>query len=401
MWRRIKNIYHFFIAVVCNIIFLFPSRKLKVIGVTGTDGKTTTVNLIYHILKESGKKVSMVSSMGAAIGNNITPIGFHVTTPGSYLLQKLLRKAVRQKSEYFVLEVTSHALDQNRVKGIPFEIGVLTNLTSEHLDYHKTYDNYLKTKEKLLEIAKVAVVNRDDGAYELLNKSKNKKNADQWITYGLSESSEINPDTFKIDKVKLIGEFNKYNVLAAVAVSKKLEIENNDIEKALLSFQLPKGRLDFVYRGEFAVMIDFAHTPNAFEQLLKSLRPLVKGKIIHVFGSAGERDAQKRPYLGDISTSFSDISILTAEDPRSENVTQIIEEISQGVDNPKAEIIKIPDRREAITAAIQMAKKNDLVLITGKSAELSMNMGHGEEPWDEYKVVDQILEVLNLKHAKN
>jgi UDP-N-acetylmuramoyl-L-alanyl-D-glutamate--2,6-diaminopimelate ligase len=147
-------------------------------------------------------------------------------------------------------------------------------------------------------------------------------------------------------------------------------------------------------------MIDFAHTPNAFEQLLKSLRPLVKGRIIHVFGSAGERDVQKRPYLGDLSSSFADIDILTAEDPRSEDALAIIDEIVAGIDNPKGEIIKIPDRKEAITAAIQMAKKNDLVLITGKAAEASMNMGNGEEPWDEYKVVNEILISLNLKHEK-
>lgn len=400
MWRSIKNFYHFFIAVFCNIFFLFPSRGMKVIGVTGTDGKTTTVNLIYHILKSSGKKVSMISSIGSVIGTNVMPIGFHVTTPGPFLIQKLLRQAKRLGSEYFVLEVTSHALNQNRVIGIPFKVGVLTNLTSEHLDYHKTYDNYLKAKEKLLIKAKVAVVNRDDSAYQLLTESKNLKSSENWITYGFSESAEINPLNFKIGNIKIIGEFNQYNILAAVAACKKLGISDEDIKKALLTFDLPKGRLDFVYRGEFAVMIDFAHTPNAFEQLLKSLRPIVKGKIIHVFGSAGERDVQKRPYLGDISASFADIVVLTAEDPRSEEANQIIEEISQGMDNPKAEVIKIPDRREAITAAIQMAKKNDLVLITGKSAEASMNMGHGEQPWDEYKVVDQILIYLNLKNEE-
>ena len=147
-------------------------------------------------------------------------------------------------------------------------------------------------------------------------------------------------------------------------------------------------------------MIDFAHTPNAFEQILKSLRPIVKGKIIHVFGSAGERDSQKRPYLGDISMSFSDIVILTTEDPRSEDVNTIIEEIGSGIDSPKAQVLKIVDRREAITAAIGMAKKNDLVLITGKAAENSMNLGQGEEPWDEYEVVENILADLNLKMKK-
>lgn len=401
MWQKIKNIYHYFIAILCNIFFWFPSRKLIVIGVTGTDGKTTTVNLIYHILKVAGKKVSMISSLGATIGNTTTPIGFHVTTPGSFALQKLLRKAMKTKSEYFVLELTSHSIDQHRIAGIPFEIAVLTNVTSEHLDYHKTYDNYLKTKEQILTVAKIAVVNRDDAAYSMLSKSRSLKNENTWVTYGLFESSDVNPLNFKFGNINILGEFNKYNILAAVAACKKLGIKESEIKKALITFELPKGRLDFVYREDFGVMIDFAHTPNAFEQLLKSLRPIVKGRIIHVFGSAGERDAQKRPFLGDTSASYSDIVILTAEDPRGEDVNQIIDEIFLGIDNPKAEIIKIPDRKEAITAGIQMAKKNDLVLITGKSAEESMNMGHGEEPWNEYKVVNSVLLELNLKHEQN
>lgn len=401
MWRRIKNIYHFFVAGAANILFLFPARKLTVIGVTGTDGKTTTSNLIYHILISSGKKASMISSLGANIGTKIMPIGFHVTTPGSYQLQKLLRRAKRAKSQYFVLEITSHALDQNRVLGIPFAAGVLTNITSEHLDYHKTYDRYVKAKEKLLLKSKIAVVNRDDAAYGLLTESKNKKSLQNWVTFGFSESAEVNPMNFNMDKINLIGDFNKYNVLAAVAVCRKIGIEEKEIVEAVRTFKPPIGRLDFVYRGEFAVMIDFAHTPNAFEQLLKSLRPIIKGRIIHVFGSAGERDAQKRPYLGDISGSFADIDVLTTEDPRSEDASKIIEEIALGMDNPRAEVIKIPDRKQAITAAIEMAKKNDLVLITGKAQEASMNMGNGEEPWDEYKVVNEILISLNLKHEKN
>ncbi len=399
MWQKIKNIYHFFVAIFWNLLFLFPARSLKVVGVTGTDGKTTTVNLIYHILKTNNKKVSMVSSLGAVIGPKTYPIGFHVTTPESFLLQKLLFKAKRAKAEYFILEVTSHSIDQKRILGIPFEIGVLTNLTSEHLDYHKTYDNYVKTKEQLLKRAKVAVVNKDDLAYQMLSEAKNSKASNNWITYGFSEGSEINPNNFSLTNISndIIGDFNKYNILAAVGACRKLGLSDEEIKKALVTFSLPKGRLDFVYRKDFAVMIDFAHTPNAFEQLLQSLKPIVKGKIIHVFGSAGERDAHKRPFLGETSTSYADIVVLTTEDPRSEDVNKIIEEIESGIDNPKPQVLKIVDRKQAITAAIQMAKKDDLVLITGKASEASMNLGNGEEPWDEYKTVKDILADLNLK----
>ena len=365
---------------------------MKVIGVTGTDGKTTTANLIYHILKSSGHKASMISSIAAVIDGKSYNTGFHVTTPASFSLQKFLRKARQAKSEYFVLEVTSHAIDQKRIFGIPFEVGVLTNVTNEHLDYHKTYDNYLRTKINLLNKSKICVVNSDDSSYTLLSDAKVKKPQGEWITYGLSQSSDYNPDTFDIRGANLVGDFNKYNVLAAVAASKSLEIKEENIKKALKTFHMPIGRVDYVYEKDFSVMIDFAHTPNAFEQILNSLRPMVKGRIIHVFGSAGGRDGLKRPFLGEISSQYCDILVLTAEDPRKEDVNKIIAEIEVGVKKEQCEVIRIPDRKEAIEAAIQMAKKNDLVLITGKAQEESMNLGQDEEPWDEFEVVESALE---------
>lgn len=393
MWQKIKNIYHLFVAVLANILLFFPSRGMKVVAVTGTDGKTTTVNLIYHILKESGAKTSMISSIGAVIDNKAYDTGFHVTTPTSLALQKFLRKARKAKSEYFVLEVTSHAVDQNRIFGIPIKVAVLTNITNEHLDYHKTYDNYLKTKQKVLKKAEICVVNSDDNSYTLLSEAKAKKSQESWITYGLFESADYNENTFDIKQSKLLGEFNKYNVLAAVAASKALGIKDEDIRKALATFRMPIGRADYVYEKDFSVMIDFAHTPSAFEQILKAVKPTVKGKIIHVFGSAGERDAIKRPFLGEISSQYCDILILTAEDPRREDVGKIIAEIETGVKRGKCEVIRIPDRKEAIQAAVQMANKNDLVLITGKAQEASMNYGKGEEYWSEFKTVEEALRV--------
>ena len=391
MWQGIKNIYHFLVAVFANILFFFPSRKMKVVAVTGTDGKTTTVSLIYHILKTSGAKVSMISSIAAVIDGVSYDTGFHVTTPASFSLQRFLRKARNKKSEYFVLEVTSHAIDQNRIVGIPIKVGVLTNITNEHLDYHKTYDNYLRTKLSLLKKAKISVVNSDDSSYTLLSEAKNKKPQDNWITYGLSESSDYNPKTFDIKQARLVGDFNKYNVLAAVSTAKSLEIKDEVIKKALGSFHMPIGRVDYVYQKDFNIMIDFAHTPNAFEKILSTVRPITKGKIIHVFGSAGERDALKRPFLGEISSRYCDILVLTAEDPRSEDVNKIISEIEVGIKREQAEVIRIPDRKEAIEAAIQMAKKDDLVLITGKAQEGSMTTDKEDLPWDEFAVVDQAL----------
>nr|MBI5456029.1 UDP-N-acetylmuramoyl-L-alanyl-D-glutamate--2,6-diaminopimelate ligase [Candidatus Levybacteria bacterium] len=394
MWQKIKNKYHLLIAIVANIIFLFPSRGMRVIAVTGTDGKTTTVNLIYHILKTAGYRVSMISSVGATIDDKNYDTGFHVTTPSSFLLQKFLKKAKDAKTQFFVLEVTSHAIDQNRIFGIKFDIAVLTNVTKEHLDYHKDFKNYLNTKAKLLKLAKFCVINRDDKSYDYLSGIKNYGN--NLKTFGLSKNSDVNPLNFNLDNFDFIGDFNKYNIWAATSVARVLGLRDENIKKALKNFKMPVGRANYVYKKDFSVMIDFAHTSNAFEKILSSVRPIVKAKIIHVFGSAGERDKEKRPFLGKISSKYSDIIILTAEDPRSENVKTIVSEIDAGIQKNKSKVIKILDRKEAINKAIQMARKGDLVLITGKAQEASMNLGNGEVPWDEFEVVKDVLNNIKI-----
>jgi UDP-N-acetylmuramoyl-L-alanyl-D-glutamate--2,6-diaminopimelate ligase len=389
MWQKTKNLYHLGIAIISNAWFRFPSKKLTVIGVTGTDGKTTTTSLIYHILHIAGFNASMVSSVGAVIGGKNYDVGFHVTTPSSFSLQRFLNKAVvdgkNSKPNFLVLETTSHALDQYRVFGIKFDIGVLTNVTHEHLDYHRTYENYLKAKAKLLKMSETAVINKDDESYVFLNKIKNKR----LITYGLNKSADVNPQVFPF-KTDLIGEYNQYNVLAAISVCRALGVEDSLIRKGIESFTAPKGRGDIVYKKDFTVMIDFAHTPNSIEQILKAIRPNVRNKIIHVFGSAGARDESKRPLMGEMSSKYADVLILTAEDPRKEPVEKIMNEIESGI-NKKLEILRIPDRKKAIKTAIEMAEKGDFILITGKSHEKSMNYGHGEVAWDEYKVVREAL----------
>lgn len=395
MWQKIKNIYHLGIAILANFFYGFPSRKLKIIGVTGTDGKTTTASLIYHILSSNGFNSSMVTSVGAKIGGKDYDVGFHVTTPSSFAVQKFIKKAVDSGSKFLVLETTSHAIDQYRVFGIKYEVSVLTNVTHEHLDYHKTYENYVKTKEKLLKMSKIAVVNRDDESYKLI--SNFKFPISKLVAYGMGEDADVNPIKFPFE-TDLIGEFNKYNILAAISVCKSLGITDNFIRKGIKSFIPPIGREDIVYKKDFSVMIDFAHTPNAFEQILKSIRPTVKGKIIHVFGSAGLRDRTKRPKMGQISAQYADIIILTSEDPRSEKKSVIMDDIASGIKNLEFRIrnrslIKIEDRKNAIETAISMAKKGDFVIMTGKSHEKSMNYGHGEEPWDEYEVVREGLRI--------
>ncbi len=390
MIQKIKNIYHLIVVILANVLFLFPGRRLTVIGITGTDGKTTAANIIYHILTSSGEKAAIISSLGAVIDKKKYDIGFHVTTPSPFSLQKYLWRAKRKGARYFIIEVTSHAIDQKRIFGIPFKIGVLTNVTYEHLDYHRTFDAYFKTKTKLLRDAQVAVVNRDDGTYTFLVDAQRLKDPKNWITYGLSDNSDINPNTFSF-KTKLLGDFNKYNVLAAVSVCKYLGVQDEKIRHAVSEYINPIGRADIVYNKEFSVIIDFAHTPNAFDQILKAVRPLFKGRLIHVFGSAGKRDTHKRPMMGEISSQYADIMILTAEDPRGEDVGKINDEIASGVKERKSQIIKIPDREEAIIAAIKMSKKGDVVLITGKAHEKSINYFGKEEPWDEYQTVEKAL----------
>ena len=391
MFQSLKNIFHYFVAILANLVFFFPGKKLTVIGVTGTDGKTTTVNLIYHILKENGMSASMLTSIGAFIGKKEYETGFHVTTPSPFTLQRFLRQALHHRNKYFVLEVTSHALDQHRVTGVPFKIGVLTNITSEHLDYHKTFDNYLHVKEKLLKNAEIAIVNRDDGSYTMLSQSKNETENRNWITYGFSETADVNLENFPFESHILMGDFNKYNGLAAVSVCKTLGISDENIRKAIKTFKLPLGRLDFVYDEEFAVVIDFAHTPNAFDQLLGALRQETTGRIIHVFGSAGERDHAKRPFMGETSSKHADILFLTAEDPRSEDVNKIIDEIASGIKKKDAKVFKITNRKDAINAAIEMAGKGDLVVITGKAHERSMTYGNKDFPWNEYEVIENAI----------
>lgn len=371
-------------AVGANLIYGFPSRGMFVIGVTGTDGKTTTTSLIYHILKTAGKKVAMITTVGAYIGDKKYETGFHVTTPSSFTLQKYISRAKREKCDYLVLEVTSHGLFQNRTFGINFQIGVLTNITHEHLDYHKTYKNYLLAKLKLLKQSKTVILNKDDQSFELIKPILKEK---QIIAYSLADSFPF--------KTNLLSPFNKSNCLAAVATSRSIGIDEKIIRKALTSFKLPPGRQEVIYNRNFQVMIDFAHTPNAFAQILPSLKKLTKGKLIHVFGAAGQRDSSKRPEMGRQSAKFADVIILTSEDPRDEKVSQINSEIRQGMKTAK-KVFDIPDREKAIKYAISIAKRGDVVVLTGKGHEQSINLGKGEVPWNDAKIALKYLKSEQL-----
>ncbi len=385
--QPLLNVYHHIMALVASLYYGMPSRHLKVIGVTGTDGKTTTSHLIYHILTTCGKKASIISSIYAKIGPKEYETGLHVTTPDASLVQKLLKRAVEAGSEYFVLETTSHALDQGRVYGIHFAIGVVTNITPEHLDYHKTYDQYVMAKMKLLTASDTAIINRDDRSYDFL-----KQRGKRLVTYGLKHTADFSYDArAHIDSS--ITTYNNYNYLAAIAVARSLGLPEKAILSALKTFTLPKGRLETVYDKDFKVIIDFAHTPNSINNLLESLRSTIApgGRLIHVFGAAGLRDAKKRHAMGEASATYADNIILTEEDYRTEDPEKICEEIGKGIKKKGKEYTVIIDRKKAIEEAIRRARKADTVVLTGKSHEQSLARGTKEYPWSEDEAVSDAL----------
>lgn len=406
MIRFLKNLIHLFGAVLACIYYRFPGRQLVVIGVTGTSGKTTTAHLIFEILKNAGKKVSLVSTVEAIINKTSFDTGFHVTTPSSWELQSLMRKAVNGKSEYFVLEVTSHSLDQERVFGSSIDIGVITNISHEHLDYHKTIENYRLTKAKIFREVKYSIINHDDPNFSLLAKKAEGK----IITFGLTTAADYTQEKLKLHPT-IPGQFNLKNCLAAAAVASILQVDKDIIRKSIDTFSGVLGRMEEINTNKaIKIYIDFAHKPDALEQVLKTARSIVKNKLIVVFGCAGLRDRLKRPIMGEIAAKLADYTILTAEDPRTEDVREIIGEIAQGcikvgitevdkrdkslktLKSGKKYFWRIADRQEAINFAIRnLANKGDVVLFCGKGHEKSMCYGKVEYPWDEKQAIYKAL----------
>ena len=390
MLRSLKGLYHLLVAIIANCWFGFPSRKLTVIGVTGTDGKTTTTTLIYEILKHAGLKASKITSVHATIAGRDYDTGFHVTTPSAWWVQKYLREAVNHNDTHMVLEVTSHALSQHRVFGVRFDVSVITNVTHEHLDWHGTYENYLKTKLSLLSQSKVAVINRDEAGTYMASMPLLKKK--RYVTYGIRRDSMVNPKTFPF-RIKLPGEFNRYNALAALAVSDVLGVNRKVAAAALAQFPGVTGRMEVISEKPFRVIVDFAHTPNALISALSTVRAMTKKRVIHVFGSAGLRDATKRPLMGKASAAYCDVIVLTEEDYRTENVETIMDEISSGIPAEK-EVHRFPNRKDALTFALSEARPGDLVIATGKGHEKSLCRGTKEYPWSDQEEIRKLLKRL-------
>ncbi len=414
-----KNFYHLVVAFFAALIFRFPGNSLKVIGITGTDGKTTTVNLTYHILNEVGLKAGMISTLSAKIGKDSFETGFHVTTPSAFVIQRYLRKMVDQKIEYAVLEVTSHGLDQSRVGFIPFYIGAITNISPEHLDYHKSFKNYVLTKAKILNKVKYRVLNAEDPSFEKLKML----GSGQLVSFGGQGTDYFGEELDSFDgqtnyaihyktkqrqlktlavTSKLLGEFNLLNILTSFAIGKLVGLEDKKIVNALATFPGVEGRMQEVPSGQdFKIFIDFAHTPKSIEVALATLRKITPNKLICVFGSAGERDPSKRSLMGQVAARSADLIILTSEDPRSENPAKIIEQISSGVEKEGGKLNtkywKIVDRSEAIRKAVaNLASSGDTVAILGKGHEKTMNIAGKEYTWSD---LAQTKKALELRHT--
>jgi UDP-N-acetylmuramoyl-L-alanyl-D-glutamate--2,6-diaminopimelate ligase len=391
-----------------------PSRQLVVIGVTGTDGKTTTTNLVYHILRTAGVQVGMISTVNALIGDQELDTGFHVTTPESPDIQRYLAQMVDAGLTHVVLEATSHGLAQRRAAEVDFDLAAVTNVTHEHLDYHGTYQGYLQAKGLLFEalsggggakgVEKLAVLNQDDESYpylvavtdaRTLSYSLFKgKGADLWAESIESTPSELrfrvrgSGADFEV-RTPLIGRYNVLNGLAAIGLTAiGLHVPIEAVQAAFESVPTVPGRMERIDLGQdFLAIVDFAHTPNAIKQALITARDLTDGKVIAVFGSAGLRDVAKRVLMPEIAAGLADEMFLTAEDPRTESLDGILADMAEGALRgggvEGVSFWREPDRPTAIRRAVARAKAGDLVITCGKGHEQSMCFGEVEYPWDD------------------
>ncbi|PIV65121.1 MAG: hypothetical protein COS09_01215 [Candidatus Nealsonbacteria bacterium CG01_land_8_20_14_3_00_12] len=396
------NWYHYILALLGVIFYCFPSRKIKIIGVTGTNGKTTVVNLTTKILEEAGYKVASLSSIKFKIGEREWPNTLKMTMPGRFQIQKFLRQAVASGCKFAVLEVTSEGIKQHRHRFINFDTAVFTNLTPEHIEAHGGFENYKKAKGKLFQATKnIHIINIDDeNANYLLQFPAKKK-----YTYGLNKG-DINAKNFQF-KLQLIGDFNVYNALAAACAGVSQGVNLEICKKVLEMVGSIPGRMEEVISQPFKVFVDYAFTPNALEkvyQTLNNLKPKtynLKPKLICVLGACGGgRDKWKRPVLGEIAAKYCDEVIVTNEDPYDENPYQILSMIKSGISKsqfPTSNFYEILDRREAIRKSLALAKPGDVVIITGKGCEPWICVAGGKKiPWDDREVVKEEFKKLFL-----
>lgn len=404
-------------AVLWQCTYGFPARGIKVIGITGTNGKTSTSFMVHKMLTEAGIPTGLMTTVAYGVGDDIKPQIHHMTTVPSRELLRRIKTMKQAGMEWLVLETTSHALAQHRVWGIPYSIAVMTNITHEHLDYHKTFERYREAKRQLFVLAnrnrrglQAGVVNADDPSAELFIKSV--KNP---VSYGVkqgdvrAEQVELTSDGSHYTAVvgderydivcKLPGSFNVANSLAAVCVGRLVGLDTAQIERGVAALTGVEGRMTNIDEGQdFSVIVDFAHTPDSFDKLFRDLKPVVKGKLIVLFGSAGRRDEAKRSVQGRLAGEYADEVIITEEDDRDIDGMTIMNEIAGGAEEAgktrDRDLFLVHDRTEAINFAIKRAKKGDTVLLLGKGHEKTIERADGEHDWDEIGTARQAIRAL-------
>ncbi len=401
--------------IITPWFFDYPGRKLRMIGVTGTNGKTTTSYLIHSILTNAGYKAGIIGTIQTVIGNRVLPV--KNTTPDVIELQATLAEMVQSGMDYVVMEVSSHALAQNRVAGCEFDVAIFTNMTRDHLDFHLTFENYLAAKAKLFQLVSVeeasktgksAVVNIDDPSAGAILENA----ACPAITYGvhnkadlMAQNTDIRSTGASFDIVgsfgtvpltlRITGMFNVYNVLAAIGAALAEGINIAVIKTALEQFQSVPGRFELVDCGQpFSIIVDYAHTPDGLENILKTAKQIAQRRIIVVFGCGGDRDRTKRPIMGKLAAEYGDIVIATSDNPRSEDPELILEEIEVGIKDSLVKgktYKKIIDRRQAIYEALHMAEQDDVVIIAGKGHENYQILKDRTISFDDKEVAREII----------
>lgn len=414
LFRIIEPYGHLAEAFIFNLLNGFPARGMKVIGVTGTNGKTSTCFLIHRMMSEAGYKTGLMSTVGWAAGKDINPQVHHMTNVAIPEFVARLKEMKKQGVEWLVLESTSHALAQNRIWGVKFSVAVMTNVTHEHLEYHGTFERYRDAKLKLFKLAnrnqkglRAGVINAEDESARLFSQAianpltYGVKAGDLQATnvkmtsLGSSYTAKVGDKQYQI-KCQLPSGFNVYNSLAAVGVGRAIGLSKEQIEQGIAALESVEGRMTRVDEGQpFEVIVDYAHTPDSFEKMFKELRVVTKGKIIVMFGSAGRRDTAKRPVQGEIAGKYCDEVVLTEEDDRDEDGNQILEEIATGAEKAgkarNKDLFLILDRPSAIKFALSRAKAGDVVLLLGKGHEKTIERGDRENPYDEIALAHQAL----------
>ncbi len=401
----VPDVRHALAIVACNY-YKNPSRKFKLIGVTGTKGKTTTTYMIKNILEKNGFKVGLIGTIANYIGEKKLPETAR-TTPESIELQKIFSKMAEENCQVVVMEVSSQSLKLSRVDGCDFDIGIFTNISEDHISEkeHESIEEYFATKIQLFKMCKLGYINSDDVYVSRIPKLI--ENC-EFKTFGIDNpanllAKDITVTNTSVDfkvklgeknervKVGIPGRFSVYNSLAAISVCLNLGANSENIKEALLNIKVP-GRSELLENDkELTIMLDYAHTPESLENILTTVKTYTKGKVISVFGCGGDRDKNKRKIMGEISGRLADYTIITSDNPRTEKPEEIINEIEEGIKKIKTNYECIVDRREAIKKAIKIAKRNDIIVIAGKGHELTQEINGKEYPFDERKIVKEIL----------